>query len=463
MTATNPSVEFKSLGQSKSAKTPKKDVPVNVALRLENIEISNDKPGFFVGFDALTNEPVRVRMMSVDEGVAVNLRAGGNADEVKAKLNKQYVGHDAAHRPRPAEINDPAQKVHCQTGGLLIFTRCLKNEDGSYRAHWVETLEKTPGSGCEKNMVHVAIDKVFDKADKKTVIGTNVVADVAYTDKAVMLNQENTLGTLQAAFANKDGDVKRRPFVTLRLIDANTGAVVLTPARANAKYLETVRMDHDTGVEHTNYDADTAENSISRLLSQEAGKGENALIVRGAMWALTGQAGEPDLADITDDAVKSDVHQIIAAIRSGAVVVEAIPGERLSAGPATRASILKASGANPNNPINWYTKRNANGFATERRFADTFVTTALGKDGYRYFSKAVMVDCYPKPLPLEQIATVNDHKGVADASQKRAADQGAGIDEKVEPFNPGSLDSIPTDQVDAKLAASAAAIDGLEM
>jgi hypothetical protein len=467
-TSNNPaSVQFGSLGKSKAGGgkiTPKADVPVNVVMRLDKIEISNDKPGMYNGFDPVTGESVRVRMMTVDEGVAVNMKQGGDAEATKAKLTKQYVGTDAAHRPRPHEVNDPSQKVHCQPGGLLMFTRALKNEDGSYRAHWVETMEKVPGSGCENSMVHIGIDQIRDKEDRKKVIGTNVTADIVYTEKAVMLNTDNVLPVLQASFANVDADgIKRRPFVSLRLIEAATGTILLRPARASAKYVETTRKDFDSGIEHTNYDADTAEQSIARLVTADVGKGDEALIVRGAMWALTGQEGYPDLSDIENPDAVGDVQQIVDAVRSGVIVVEGIPGERMSAGPATRASIIKASEANPKNPMNWYAKRNENGFVTERRFVETFLTTAVGKDGYRYFSKALMADCYPKPLPLEKIATINDKTGVVAEAQARVAEQEAGVDEAAAPFNPGALDELPAAAIDEKLAASASTIDNLEM
>lgn len=454
-------MQFNALGKGNGAanKKAKRDLPVNKAVRLDHIEIGNNAPSFFYGFEIGTNEPIKVRMMTIEEGVAVNGRKGESLEEVKTRLQNQYAGSGEKHRPRPSEIANVGHKAHCEAGGLLMFTKCLRSEDGSYRAHWVETLERQHGAGCDKVLAHIRAEDIKDK-DKK-VTGFQVVADVVNPDRAVMLNKENLVATLTSAFANRNGEEKRKPFVFARLVDPETGSIVLPPARANAKYDEHSSKDADTGQEFKVFEAASAEDSIKNLFNPE-NTSQDALVIRAAVFGLGDQPGYMDHTGITNDALKADLNSITDAVRAGALQVEIIPGERISAGPASRASIEKAVKGNPNHPLNTiYTVRNENGFAKERRFCDTFLTTKLGKDGHRYFTKAVPADLFPTMQGVAKLATVNDHKATAEASKVRAAEAVATdvvVNEDMS-LDPALLDGSAGEDVDSKLTQSAAALD----
>lgn len=457
-------MEFTSLGKtgSGSVKTAKKDLPINLAVRLERVEISNDKPSLFHGFRMDTNEPVSVRMMTVDEGVFINKRKAETSEECKARLHKQYIGTGEAHRPRPAEVANASDKRHCEAGGLLMFTKAVKNEDGTFRAHWVDTIERTAGAGCDKVMAHIRVEDIRDEKDRTKIIGVQVVADVVRPDDAVVVNNANLVEVLQSAFDNKNAnDEKRKPFIFVRLIDVSNGKIVLPPARGSAKYNAIERRDPDTGEEFTLREAAVSGDSIVNLISAE-NKSQDGMIIRAALMGLTKDPEYPEYPVGTSDDMIKELNMITDAVRSGALSVEIVPGERIGAGPATRASIEKAAKTQPNNPINTlYTVRNENGRTMERRFCETYLTTLVGKDGHRLFTKAVPVDCFPQARPMKSMATVNDHRAAAAEAQERSADAGATHVEVPEtmPFDPSALDGKGHDEVNEKLLASAAALE----
>lgn len=455
-------MQFNALGKNGGGnKKAKKDLPVNIAVRLDRIEVAEGKPSFFHGFTVGTNEPVKVRMMTIDEGVAVNGRKGEEIEACKARLQSQYAGTGEKHRPRPTEIANANHKAHCEAGGLLMFTKCLKNEDGTYRAHWVETMERTAGAGCDKVVAHIRAEDVKEKGGKVT--GFQVVADVVNPDSATMLNKSNLVASLTAAFANRSGEEKRKPFVFARLVNPETGAIVLPPARANALYNPLETTDADTGQTFKVYEAAAAEDSIKNLFNPE-NTSQDAMVIRAALFGLGEEGGYPEYKDVSNEALVKDLNSITDAVRSGQLQVEIVPGERISAGPATRASIEKAVKGNPNHPINTlYTLRNENGYAKERRFCETFLTTKLGKDGHRFFVKAAPADLYPAMQSVAKLATVNDHKASAEAEAAltRAAESVATevvVDENMA-LEPAQMEGLPGDDLDAKLTQSAAALE----
>lgn len=463
-------MDFSALGKKGGgSKKPKKDLPINIAMRLERIEVNTDKPSVFHGYIAGSNEPVKVRMMTVAEGVEVNRRVvgrEGNAavmESVEAateRLKAQYVGTGERHRPRPAEIANPENKTHCEAGGLIMFTKCMRNEDGSYRAHWAETMERSAGAGCDKVMANIRVEEMKDKASGAPR-GTQVVADVVNPSEAVVVNKSNLVHALTSVFANRNGEEKRKPFAFVRLINAETGANILPPARASAKYLESEVTDPDSGEKFKRYDAAAAEESIKNLFDSE-NTSQDAMVIRAALFGFGNEEGYPVYKDVTNEALVGDLKKITDGVRSGAIQVEVIPGERISAGPATRASIEKAVKSNANHPINTlYVGRNSNGYPTERRYLDTFLTTRVGKDGYRYFTKAVAADVYPSKQTIATLATVNDHKAQAEAAKARAAEASAAevvVDDEML-LDPSTLDGTPGDDLDAKLSQSAAALE----
>jgi len=457
-------MQFNSLGKNAGAanKVAKKDVPVNLAVRLERIDIGGDKPSQFQGFLVGSDEPVTVRMMTVDEGVAVNQRKGEEYAQTKERLQKQYVGSGEVHRPRPAEVNNPNHKTHCAPGGLIMFTKCMKNEDGSYRAHWVDTMERTPGAGCDKVMAHIRVEEIKDQVDRSKVIGVQVVADVVDPGAAVVLNKGNVVETLSSVFANRNGDEKRKPFMFVRLIDSSNGKIVLPPARANAFYLAEKKRDADTGVEYTIREAASAEESITNLMGGETAT-QDSMMIRAALFGMGSEPGYASFNDVSNPDLVSDLKSITDGVRSGALVVEVVPGERISAGPATRASIDKAVRSNPNNPINvLYSVRNENGYTTQRRFCETYLATKIGKDGHRMFTKAVPADTYPQTHTIISLATINDQKpSSAEQAKGRAVDANpshVNVPEGM-PFDPTSLDGMSHDEINDKLSQSASQLD----
>ncbi len=452
-------MEFKALsGKGTSTKTKsKRELPINLAIRLDRIEIGPDKPSFYHGFVVGSNEPVAVRMMTVEEGVAVNMREGEERETTVKRLTQQYVGTPERHRPRPQEINNASSKTHCEVGGLIMFSKALKNEDGTYRAHWVDVVEKSPGAGCDVVMAHIGIDDIRDKVSGD-VTGVNVYADVIQPDAAVVLNKENALSTLSAVFANKDGEIERHPFMHVRLIDASTGNVVLT-AKSSAEYKPYEKTDPDTGATIKGYSTGTPNDTIRAIFVGDRSH-KDGLIVRAALFGLGDKPGYPEYK-ATDPGMIAELNQVTDAVRAGALQVEALPGERLRAGAQTKGSIAKAAKANANNPLNLYSKRNDNGFVTERRFTPTFLTTRIDASGARTFTKAIAADLYPKMETVQRIATVNDFKATAEAAQARAAEAKSDevvVDEGM-PFDPSALDGEVASEVDAKLSRSAAELD----
>lgn len=454
---------FATLGKTRSNKVARSELPINVAMRFDRIETGNG-PSFFHGFDAVTGEAVAVRMMTVDEGMAVaGKKAEQDPEGTRRMLEGQYRGDGEKHRPRPSEISNPAHKTHCAKGGLLMFTRVLKNEDGTYRAHWVETLEREPGSGCELVTAHVRAEPVVDRVSKEVKSWT-VAADVIDTANAVIATKENILPTLLAAYAEKADvngqEVRRRPFVVARLIDSATGAMLLNPARVAAAQVIEKAIDHDGGgQEYDVRNTAPAEESVKAIFNPES-TSQDALAVRAMVFGLGEAEGYPDWSKGGKEH-EADLNKIVDGVRDGSLTVEIIPGERISAGPATRSSLVKDADKK-HHPLNmFWSKKNDKGWVVEngRRFLPTYVTTAIGKDGYRLFTKAVLADAYPKLVSLKDIATVNDLKASAAAANERAAEAGTvDLDSDV-PYDPAAIDPEAQQQVDAKLASAAAAMD----
>lgn len=453
-------------GKGNRPAKPREDLPTNIAMRLESIEIGTEgKPSFFKGYTVGDNEPVSVRMMTIEEGIPVNTRripgADGEesapeaADTVRARLQSQYAGNGERHRPRPTEINNPQHKTHCEPGGLLMFTKCQPNPDGSYRAHWVETLERQAGAGCDKVTAHIRVEEM--RKDGKPTGNMQVAADIINPDKAVVVTQENAMPTLMAAFADMDGDIRRKPFAIVRLVDPADGKIVLPPARVNAKYNKTEITDPDTGNTFEQFDAAPAHDTISHMFDPTNNPNQDVMVARAALFGLGKQPGYPQYEGVDQPEVITELNRITDMVRSGELKVEVIPGERISAGPATRASLTKAMQGNPRHPLHQYTQRNANGYATDRRFCDTFLTTRVGADGQRYFSKAVPVDLYPKMSSLKTLATANDFRADAELAQARVAEKTDPVVdvESTPEFDPQQLDGPSDEQINSQLARSA--------
>jgi len=460
-------MQLNALGVGRKAKA-KADLPQTMVVRLIEIRSEAGKPGVFVGHNVDSNERVEVRMMSVDEGVLVNKRADESLDAAKARVDGMYVGSGEKHRPRPAEFANPSHKTHCAAGGLMIFTKTMKNEDGTFRAHWAETLERGPGTAVSKEMAHVAIGEIKDTLDPTKVTGSYVVVDVIKPQFAAILNADNTALVLDAAFANEDDIGQRRPFVLARLIAADTGKVVtdLPEMRVGAVSIEETVHDYDAGTSSKIFRPGDAAQTLAHI-SDPLNLNRDAMTLRAAIHGALGHEGYPDFG-LADEGVKGDLKQITDAVRSGDYQMEIIPGERIAAGPATKASLLKAWKGNDKHPLNFFKGTQflelGDGSRKERKvnlYADTYVTVQKGEGNYKYFTKAAMAEAFPKKISLYNVATVNDTETAAEASKGRASEAASGlVDATAEEFDPNALtQGIDTDSIDLKLEESSAALE----
>lgn len=374
-------------GARKQRAGAKKVEPKTLVMRLNEVVIAPGKPGVFEGVNIETNEPIRVRMMTVDEGTVVNVRGDESLDDARKRVQAAYVGTDAAHRPRPQEVATKGQKVFCDAGGLLMFTKVLPSpgDEGLLMAHWVETLAAEPGAACEKVRGHLSA-------------GTVQGASYAYVDAidpkaATVLTPDNAVDTLLAAFDNQKDGVQRKPFVLLRLLDENNNVVTGLPeTRVSAATIKDSITDPDTGTVKDVYTIGSAQQTLERIVDP-ATEDRHSMIMRAVIAGLNGDEGYPDYSKASPD-MRQDLHSIVDAIKDGSIRAEVIPGERINAGPATRASLI-ASAANPKSPVNFYTGSQwfpqADGTREEQKvhwYKDIYVTKKEGQNGYQYFIKA---------------------------------------------------------------------------
>lgn len=374
-------------GARKQRAGAEKNEPKTLVMRLNEVVIAQGKPGVFEGVNVETNEPVRVRMMTVDEGTVVNVRGNESLDDARKRVQLAYVGTDAAHRPRPQEVATKGQKVFCDAGGLLMFTKVLQapGDDGMLMAHWVETLAAEPGAACEKVRGHLSA-------------GTVQGASYAYVDAidpkaAKVLTPENAVDTLLAAFDNEKDGVQRKPFVLLRLLDENNNVVTGLPeTRVSAATIKDSITDPDTGTVKDVYTIGNAQQTLERIVDP-ATEDRHSMIMRAVIAGLNGDGAYPDYSKASPD-MRQDLHSIVDAIKDGTLRAEVIPGERINAGPATRASLI-ASTANAKHPINFYTGSQwfpqADGSREEQKvhwYKELYVTKKEGQNGYQYFIKA---------------------------------------------------------------------------
>jgi hypothetical protein len=462
-------MQFSALGVGGAKRAAAKgEKPQTIVMRLTDIKLEPNKPGYFHGVNADTGEAIAVRLMTVDEGAAVNKRQDESYEQAKDRLNKQYVGSGQSHRPRPSEINNPSEKVHCAPGGLIMFTKALPNEDGTFRAHWAETLESKPGAVCEKVLASVHIGEITDREDRSKVTGSYVYADVIKPEHAAVLTKDNAELVLQAAFTNRDGDVQRSPFVLARVVSAEDGKVLtsLPELKVNAALVEETIDDPDSGTSKKVKRPGDAAQTLA-WINDPTNTARDSMILRAALHGALGKDGYADFGEAPDNA-KAELNQITDAIRSGSYHFEVIPGERISAGPATKSSLLKAWKEKENHPLNFYKGRawleDASGEKRERNvrnYFDTYLTKKVGDGGYPYFTKAVAAEAFPKKANLYTVATANDFKTPVAEAKARAAQADAGVVASDEDeFDPNALTgSVDTKGVDAQLTASAASLE----
>ncbi|WP_199028505.1 hypothetical protein [Ralstonia sp. ASV6] len=454
------------------AKAAKAEVPKTLVIRLVEIVSDAKKPTFFHGVNVDTNEPVKVRLMTVDEGALVNKRANETLEQAKARISNQYIGTDAKHRPTPKEFGTKGSKVYCEAGGIISFTKVLSDgnegEPGAFRAHWAETLESGPGATCQKVKANVDVAIYRDRDNPELITGKAVNVDLMKPESATILTKDNIIATLKDAFVETDAEgARRKPFVLLRLIEKDTGLVYAGmpgEIRVNAATLKEEGFDHDNGVPTEVYRTGTPDETLAKIIDP-ATVTRDEVVLRSVLFGLSTQEGYPDLSQIEDAGKRQDFQTICDAVRSGDYVAEAIPGERISAGPATRASILKAYEDNPNHPFHQYrgteylpTDVDGKIERKERKnvklYFDTYVTSVV-KDGYRFFTKASRADLHEKKASLFSVATPNDHAATAEAARTRVADASTQVVEA----EPEEFDAGMVNELDEQLAKSAAAAE----
>lgn len=451
-----------------SGKKRKADVPKTLVMRLNEIVNEPNKPAFFHGIDVDTNEPVSVRLMNVDEGAMANRRQDETLEDAKARISNQYIGTDAKHRPRPSEFRTPGNKVHCGQGGLLIFTKAVKNPDGTFRAHWAETLDSKPGTECQKVMAHISVGEIKDKENPEKVTASFVNADIIKPEAASILTSQNAQDVLMSAFANHDGVARRNPFVLARLAYSTDGHIIneLPEIRVAAAMIEEEIIDYDNGVNRKVRRVGTPDQTLAKIMDPEnMVRGDQ--ILRSVVYGLSGADGYPDFTKVTDDSLRGDLHAIVDAIRDGSVVAEVIPGERITAGKATKASFLKQA-TNAKHPLHQYkgqqylpTVEDGQEVRKPRNvkyFFETYLTTKVEADlDYRYFTKAVPAEMFPTRSSGYTVATANDFSATAEASKQRAEEAASPlVDASAESWDP---EALAGDGIDEQLARSAESVE----
>ncbi|MBN3729382.1 hypothetical protein [Burkholderia sp. Tr-20390] len=462
-------MQLNALSANGAAKKKRKEVPKNVVIRLDRIVNEPDKPAVFHGMVVDTNEPVRIRMMTVDEGALANARNGELLDAARARIESQYVGTGEKHRPRPSEIGNEKSKVYCAKGGLLMFTKVLPAEDGLLKAHWVETFESGPGVACQKVRANIAVGEIRDRENKERVISSFVYADVIKPEAAVILNADNAQDFLLESFSNRGEDNSvRKPFVLMRLVgDGGNVITDLPEMRVGAAVVEDSIRDHDAGIDKKVYRPAAADETLKHIMNPE-NVDRDAMIMRAVLYGLSDQPGYPDYSKVENEHMRADLNMIVDNVRSGAVTAEVIPGERISAGPATKASFLKQA-QNEKHPLHQYrgtqfipTIEDGKEVRKQRDhlkfYFDTYITSKVGAGDYLYFVKAAPADLFPTKQSLYTLDTANDHKATAEASRERVSTAASElVDTTGEAFDPDALSNV-----DGELAASVDAVD-LEM
>ncbi|WP_454727958.1 MULTISPECIES: hypothetical protein [Cupriavidus] len=454
----------KRTGKSKSQQ------PKTIVMRFEQLATNPNGPSYFHGFDVGTNEPVAVRLNTVEEGLAVVGQIAVNDRAAAEKMLKdQYIGTGEKRRPRPGEFVTAGNKVECKPGGMIAFTRCLPNADGSFRAHWPDTIARDPGAACELVHANVMADQYKD-GDKVSWV---VAADVVDPKQAVVLDAGNAVPSLMAALAPQtviDGEpIGRRPFAYLRLRSKDNGTQPLDPVRINPAFVRNERVDHDGGggtiVRH---DVAPAEDSLKRLMQpgDDVKINSDMLAAKAMIFALSNEPGYPEFKGASEDNV-ADLRNIINAVREGSYAVELIPGERISAGPATRASILKSAFDESGSPKMkvpvhmFYSPRDERGYVKERRFVPTYLTTEIGKDGMRFFTKFLSQDHLPPKTVMKTVATEN--KFDTENTAEMDGNDGVDLADDAAGFDPSMMDAQAAASVDGKLASASAALDEMSM
>jgi hypothetical protein len=415
---------------------------------------------------------VKIRMMQTHEGEAAYLALNRNAnpETVKAAISKAYTAGGTLARPMIRDMMDPNSKVYAAPGGIVHFDRCtFAAKEGDvevYKAHWLNVLASTPEiPSMIGKQAHI---NAYARTDNLTQTRrATAYAEVLHTDRAFPLTAE-TLPKLIGALANESKEgVFRRPALAVR------GYPVGNPIPQFAKMIPTIydklkEKDPDTGNEFERQKAKPADEVVSILggatrdYSAITNPDEavhfkiNDAILAVAIQAAKGLKDPAMLilpSDIPENASNS-LRNMCKAVIDGDYVIEVIPVDRFSFGPAARDNVLKdidsriktatdkAKAENKPAPAEWqvpnqysrYTQRltdeKGHFQGNETRYTASNFRFGLAKNGEMQVYKAVPHDISPYFSSLETVRTPATEEALtlaakAAAEARRAAQQEA--------------------------------------
>lgn len=316
----------------------------NIAVRIKDIEINDEKPSYFIGNRLDNNEEIAVRLMTVDEAVAANLRRdddGTNSARLLNYFTEKFV--TGTHtRPTPERFHDSTAKEHVQPGGVVLFDRAIPNEDGTYRAQWASTIAPSPEQEALRVMLHL------DGREENAALGqkATVRATVLNPEAAVLLDKSDRLDTLYTMMMNKDARGKPRSPAPILRIALSDGS--LTHAIVPTMTTHEMKKDFNTGTEHKVVKVMEPALAIDAILaSPDLGKTQNGKLVKALLSGLT---GKPANWTNVPEAARPILQKLAKNVADGVIPIIAVPGERLYAGNAA-AKKMVADATKPNTPM----------------------------------------------------------------------------------------------------------------
>ena len=326
--------------------TKRERTPIeNVAVRISDIQVNEDQPSYFIGNRLDNNEPIRVRLMTVAEAVDSNKRKDANQGDIERLTNyftEKFVSGTHT-RPTPNKFADPAAKEHVQPGGVVLFERATKNDDGSYRAQWANTVAPSPDSEVMIALVHLdARDENPAQKQKATVRAT-----IINPEAAVNLQGADRLNTIYAMMMDKDSKGNPRspaPVLRLTLSDGSLAHAVI-PAMTET----IIKKDFTSGLDKKLSVVMSPDKAIEKLLNDpEIGKTQNGRLVKAALSGITGKPAE--WGTTVSENGKKTLERLAENVGNGTTPVMAIPGQRIYAGNQAAASMVKRA-TSPNSPM----------------------------------------------------------------------------------------------------------------
>lgn len=297
----------------------------NVSLVISDIQIGEGKPSFFVGKRFDTGEEMQIRLMTVAEAVEANLRKDSDEGD-KLRLTNYYTEKfsSGTHvRPTATKFADPEAKEHVEPGGVVMFERVIKNDDGTYRAQWASTIAPTAEDEAMIAMVH--LDGWEENPANKQK--ASVRATVLNPDKAIVLAGDNRLEVLHALLANTNSRGQPRAPAPMLRITAEDG----TPYHAVVPPISVkeTKKDFDSGLDKQISRILPAGEAIAAILADTDNKSHGRRLAKAVLSGLTGQSA--NWAGVPAEAIPT-LNNISASVASGKSPVVAIPGERIYAG-----------------------------------------------------------------------------------------------------------------------------------